>query len=246
MTAFYSTFNYPRQDIYLDENGILRRDIRVGYEFSPNSKRILVAGCGTTEAGIIAQQLPNAQIVGVDSSLPSLEKCQVMLDKSKIKNVELIHTDLRIHESKDKYDTLVASGVLHHIENVEDTLKHLTKSLNDGAIFYGMVYSTINRRHILETIKNFESFPKNVKGVGMVREFFKQLDPKNASSIWWNMHDQSDEEVADTWLNPYFKHYDMESLHSLLVNCNFADMQILYHRNKLSFSAEFSSYAYRL
>jgi SAM-dependent methyltransferase len=238
MTHFYSTFNYPAHDSYVDTDGKLRKDLRVGYDIRTDMKRILVAGCGTIEAAIIKQQAPWAEVIGVDTSLPSIEKCRALLNKSEISGVELIHADLKDFKLSEPVDCVTASGVLHHIPEVDVALANIKSNMNHGAVFFGMVYPTLGREHILETIKNFSHFPKDMEGVAMVKQFFADLNDEHPSKKWWGVYEHTTEEIADTWLNPYFKHYDMDSLYRLVVDSGFAQPAILYQANKMTFATQ--------
>ena len=104
-------------------------------EYKPDLD-ILIAGCGTNQAAVFAYRNPEAKVVGVDISQPSLDHQQYLKDKHGLGNLEL-HL-LPIEELPTlglDFDLIVSTGVLHHLTDPLIGMKALACCLRrDGAI----------------------------------------------------------------------------------------------------------------
>jgi len=77
---------------------------------------ILIAGCGTNQAAVIAYRNPGAKVVGVDISRPSLDHQQYLKDKHGLWNLELHR--LPVEEVSTlglDFDLSISTGALHHL-----------------------------------------------------------------------------------------------------------------------------------
>jgi len=104
-------------------------------EYKPDLD-ILIAGCGTNQAAVFAYRNPEAKVVGVDISQPSLDHQQYLKDKHGLGNLEL--RLLPIEELPTlglDFDLIVSTGVLHHLTDPLIGMKALACCLRrDGAI----------------------------------------------------------------------------------------------------------------
>ena len=78
----------------------------------PADLDILIAGCGTNQAAVFAFNNPDAKVVAVDISQPSLDHQQHLKDKHGLQNLELRR--LPIEELSTlglDFDLMVATGV---------------------------------------------------------------------------------------------------------------------------------------
>src|SRR5262245_44397498 len=95
----YSAFSYPRPVLDLDEwsaKGFGEAGDPRFYapmiwpEGRPEKQlRILVAGCGTRQAAVLAYSNRDCLITGVDLSEPSLAHVRYLQDKHKLSNLQL-------------------------------------------------------------------------------------------------------------------------------------------------------------
>lgn len=119
-----------------------------GKAWSPG--RILVAGCGTGQECIqVSSIYPEARITAIDLSLASLAYSRRMSDVLEVHNIEYLHGDiLQLHELGRKFDLVISSGVIHHMQEPEKGLQQLVRCLEPGGVLKLSLYSTLARRPI--------------------------------------------------------------------------------------------------
>ena len=130
--AMYSKYPYPSPTVGLSLSFdianlfylICEGDELVG-------KKILDAGCGTGQRVLgFAKRYPKAQFQGVDMTRASLEVAWQLAKKHEIQNITFKHGNLLSLELEDKFDFIVSTGVIHHLEDplkgLENLCKHLT------------------------------------------------------------------------------------------------------------------------
>jgi SAM-dependent methyltransferase len=111
--------------------------------------RILVAGCGTVQASVIAYTNPQSQVVGIDISDASLGHQRYLRETFGLQNLELYQGDLRdVGKIGGTFDLIASTGVLHHMADPAEGLAALKSVLSpDGAMLI-MVYGAIGRAGI--------------------------------------------------------------------------------------------------
>ena len=97
--------------------------------FSKDKISILVAGCGTEQAAIIAKLSPQHEVIGIDLSSNSLKHQQKLIDKHKINNLKLICGDFRKIKFDKKFDLIISTGVIHHLEDPGSALKYFYNNI---------------------------------------------------------------------------------------------------------------------
>ena len=116
---------------------------------------ILIAGCGTFQAALIAFMNREAKVVGIDVSETALNHQQYLKDKHGLKNLELQRLPIEEVSALDSdFDLIVSSGVLHHMADPLAGLKALAQCLRaDGALGV-MLYAKYGRIgvEILESV----------------------------------------------------------------------------------------------
>lgn len=227
--SFYNQVNYPNPSNY-----------KIKQWFSPFAEpgnqingNILVIGCGTVEANLVAYHQPSSAVYGIDFSKSSIAISKSIKRKYKINN--LSHTCGDFFDcvfSGEKFDVVIASGVLHHMPDVDTAINKTRSILNTNGRFSGMVYST-NRPARIRTYRDF--FIKNNYTVEDVKKFLSF-----ANDDWFEIHQRTDDEICDTWLNPYFTEYSEDKIKTLLEKHGFRDVVTKYDGylgSKLLFSA---------
>ncbi len=126
-----------------------------------HAKRILVAGCGTLEALVVAQAHPRAHgIIAVDLSERSLAVLQnrIRLFKlarplAKLPPIQMIQSDLMEWPdlAHEKFDYILASNVLHHVPDPASLLKRLASALTPEGILRIVTYPKTSRIWMRET-----------------------------------------------------------------------------------------------
>jgi SAM-dependent methyltransferase len=107
---------------------------------------ILIAGCGTNQAAVFAYTNPAAKVVAVDVSQPSLDHEKFLKDKYSLKNLELHLLPIEEVPSLDqKFDLVMSTGVLHHMEDPKAGMKALGEVLRPDGVAAIMLYARYGR-----------------------------------------------------------------------------------------------------
>ena len=152
---FYTEHPYPppvenldrARDEWQDEN----RHRAEYHLFWPNRKYradldILIAGCGTWQAAKYALCRPGARVVGIDVSTTSLVHTERLKRKYKLTNLEVEQMPVEGVAALDRrFDLIVCTGVLHHLEDPDEGLRALRSVLKPGGAIYLMLYAPYGR-----------------------------------------------------------------------------------------------------
>lgn len=156
--AFYEKRPYPAPIINLDRHLELYRNPErrraLFHLVWPTEKlrgqlKILVAGCGTSQAATIALREPDARVTAIDFSETSLRYLRELQHKYKLENLELRR--LRIEEVQElgrRFDQVVCTGVLHHLPDPDGGLRVLRDVLKPEGAMHLMVYAAYGRTGI--------------------------------------------------------------------------------------------------
>lgn len=107
---------------------------------------ILVAGCGTNQAAVIAFTNPGAQVVAVDVSQPSLDHHRFLKNKYGLKNLELHLLPIEDIGSLNRdFDLIMSTGVLHHMASPDTGMKALAACLRPDGVAAIMLYAKYGR-----------------------------------------------------------------------------------------------------
>ncbi|MCC7305899.1 MAG: class I SAM-dependent methyltransferase [Alphaproteobacteria bacterium] len=111
---------------------------------------VLIAGCGTgQEAVYFARAMPQALILAVDLSRASLAYAIRKAEEFGIENIYFRQGDiLEIGNTGKKFDLVVTSGVLHHMQDPVKGWRCLAGSVKPGGWMRVALYSRLARRNI--------------------------------------------------------------------------------------------------
>ena len=184
LTDQYNNYIYPKPTENLSEEWIKKNRFqicdpnycwhRLWPEKPYSSKRldILIAGCGSDQAAILAKCNPNHNFVGIDLSENSLKHEKKLIQENKIDNLKLYRNDFRSVKFKNKFDYIISSGVIHHLDDPGTGLKYFNENLKDEGVIYIMVYGD-----------------KKSYATNQVKQLFKKLSLKqNQESISFVMN----------------------------------------------------------
>ncbi|QDP96482.1 class I SAM-dependent methyltransferase [Microlunatus elymi] len=108
--------------------------------------RILVAGCGTSQAARHAITHPDADVVGIDVSSTGIEQHRQLIERHRLANLELHRLPIEEVAGLDRqFDHIVCTGVLHHLADPLIGLRSLQSILAPGGALTLMVYATYGR-----------------------------------------------------------------------------------------------------
>ena len=96
---------------------------------------ILIAGCGTNQAAVFAYTNPQAKVIAIDVSQPSLDHHQFLKRKHSLKNLHLYRLPIEdVGQLNQDFDLIVSTGVLHHLAVPEAGIKALAQHLRVSVI----------------------------------------------------------------------------------------------------------------
>ena len=103
---------------------------------------ILVAGCGTNQAAVFAYTNPEAKVVAIDVSQPSLDHHAYLKNRYAMKNLELHRLPIEEVQSLGRdFDLIVSTGVLHHMAEPKTGMKALAACLRPDGVAAIMLYA---------------------------------------------------------------------------------------------------------
>jgi SAM-dependent methyltransferase len=168
---------------------------------------ILVAGCGTMQAAVLAFNNPECKITGIDFSQTSIAHEEKLRARHNLKNLELQKMDLRdAHKLGRSYDLIVSTGVLHHLADPNEGLKAIASVLEPkhGAMLV-MLYGRIARTGVYALQDSFRRMgvPQTADGIKLVRATIQHLPPRHPARWYFDTSPEmnSDAAIVDTFLH---------------------------------------------
>lgn len=143
--AMYEKFPYPSPIVgkgVIRDNGNMLSVLFPGEHFA--GKRILDAGCGTGQrANGVAKMFPEAMVTGVDMTSASLEVAREMARQNGISNIEFRQCNLLELDLGTRFDVIISSGVMHHLEDPAKGLRNLRAHLTDSGVAMIWLYHAL-------------------------------------------------------------------------------------------------------
>lgn len=155
-------------------------------EYKPDLD-ILIAGCGTNQAAVFAFTNPDAKVVAVDVSQPSLDHHQYLKDKHGLGNLELHR--LAIEELPSlggDFDLIVSTGVLHHLADPQAGMNALARCLRPDGVIGLMLYAKYGRMGIglLQSVFRELMLEQNPSSIALVRQTLSLLSPGHPAETY--------------------------------------------------------------
>ncbi len=210
---------------------------------------ILIAGCGTNQAAVFAFTNPDAKVVGVDISQPSLDHQQYLKDKHGLWNLDL--RLLPIEELPTlgmDFDLIVSTGVLHHMADPAAGMKALAACLRpDGAIGV-MLYAKYGRLgvEIMESVFRDFGLRQDDASVRVVKETISLLPADHPARSYLKISNDSqyDAVLVDTFLHGRARSYSVDDCLDLVSSAGLEFQGWLlkapyYHHDLLTAAPEF-------
>ena len=134
-------------------------------------RNLLVAGCGTGHEPLsLATRYPEAQVLAVDLSVPSLAYGRQKAVELGIDNVDFMQADiLELDALGREFDLIACSGVLHHMEEPVEGWRKLLACLKPDGLMKIALYSETARQSVVlcrEWIaeQGFTATPEGIRG----------------------------------------------------------------------------------
>ncbi|KAK9097351.1 hypothetical protein Sjap_022848 [Stephania japonica] len=121
----------------LDEAEVAMLDLYCERSQIKDGQRILDLGCGQGALTLhIAQKYKNCHVTAITNSRSQKgfieEQCKII----NLANVDTILADMTTHETQDKYDRILAIGVIEHMKNYDLLLRKISEWMTpDGLLF---------------------------------------------------------------------------------------------------------------
>ena len=123
--------------------------------FNKKTVRILDLGCGVgTVDFYLAQKGHN--VTGIDISADAIKICNSVKEQFGFENTRFIEGDVQKKEFKQKFDFIICSEVIEHVEDDRGLLKTIHKLLVPGGILLLTTPSKYAPLHRLGFLKDFD------------------------------------------------------------------------------------------
>ncbi len=154
--------------------------------FEQENIKVLIAGCGTGQQPMqLALGIPGAHITAVDISRRSLAYASGKAKEFNVGNIDFYHGDiLKLGALEQKFDLILCSGVLHHMDDPMAGWTVLRDLLAPEGIMQIHLYSQIARREVSrqrDSIAQLEIQPD----ADSIRRYRQALIQQNSPLLSW-------------------------------------------------------------
>jgi SAM-dependent methyltransferase len=184
--------------------------------------KILVAGCGSMQAAVLAFSNPESIVLGVDFSPESIAHEERLKERHRLTNLELHRMDLlAVSELGHSFDLIVCTGVLHHMTDPAQGLRSLSSVLEPthGAMVL-MLYGRLGRGGIYPLQDAFRRMriTQTPEGVRRVRSIIEQLPAHHPGRRYFERSPEmkSDAAIVDTFLHPQDRAFRVQDVLDLV------------------------------
>jgi SAM-dependent methyltransferase len=185
---------------------------------------ILVAGCGTNQAAILAHTNPGAQVVAIDVSQPSLDHHQHLKDTHGLANLELRLLPIeQAGEIDREFDLIVSTGVLHHLADPVAGAQALAERLAPDGVLALMLYARYGRMGVemLQSVFRDIGLQQDEASLRVITEAMGTLPADHPIRAYLaiapDLH--SDAGVVDTFLHGRDLSYTVDDCLALVSSC---------------------------
>ena len=206
----------------------------------PHPISILIAGCGTHQAAYYAYKNPTCSVVAIDISENSLKHHQFLKDKYNLENLQLEKRSiLELESSQDRFDLIVSTGVLHHLEDPDLGLRNLKSVLKQDGRLNIMLYGKYPRVGVYMMQEVFKILGLGVGNPDLpfVKSTLMKLPnwhfAKEYSSKAGDL--DNDAGLVDTFLNPVDRSYSVEDVFTFIKT---ADLEFVDWNDRLHYSLD--------
>ena len=167
---------------------------------------ILVAGCGTNQAAVLAFTNPAAKVVAIDVSQPSLDHHSALKDRYGMRNLELHLLPIEeLGALGREFDLVISTGVLHHMAEPQTGMKALAGCLNPDGVIAVMLYGRYGRIgvEIMQSVFRDLALEQNEASLFAVKEAVALLPQDHPLHSYISMAPdlQFDAGIVDTFLH---------------------------------------------
>ena len=142
VVAMYSRYPYPSPVI----TGGLSFDIANLFSLLCDDealagRSVLDAGCGTGQRAVgFAHRHPSARVHGIDAVDAALSVARELAGGNRVGNVSFSRRDIMNLEMGERFDFVISTGVVHHLEDPRRGLHNLCRQLTDDGVICIWLY----------------------------------------------------------------------------------------------------------
>ena len=182
---------------------------------------ILVAGCGTNQAAVIAYTNPSAHIVAIDVSRASLDHHRWLQQRYGLDNLELHQLPIEDVASLDRdFDLIITTGVLHHMAEPKSGLRALAGCLRPDGVLAVMLYASYGRIGVqmMQSVFKDLGLQQDESSLDVVRDAIRQLSPLHPLASYLQIAPDlgDDAGVVDTFLHGREEAYSIDECRALV------------------------------
>jgi SAM-dependent methyltransferase len=184
---------------------------------------ILVAGCGTSQAAVFAYTNPDADIVGIDISQPSLDHHHHLRDKYRLRNLELHLLPIEdVGTLGRDFDLVVSTGVLHHLADPGRGMQALAGCLRPEGVAAIMIYARYGRTGVemLQSVFRDLGLVQDEASLAVVRDTLASLPQEHPLRSYLAIAPDlsSDAGLVDTFLHGRDRSYTVDDCLGLVAS----------------------------
>ena len=186
-----------------------------------NGLDILVAGCGTNQAAVLAYTNPDARILAIDVSEPSLDHHRDLQGKYGLENLDLRLLPIEQAQSLGRdFDLIISTGVLHHMADPAAGMSALAGCLRVDGVAAIMLYAHHGRIGVemLQGVFKEMGLGQDEASVAVVREVLASLPQDHPVQSYLAIAPDlgSDAGLVDTFLHGRERSYTVDQCRELV------------------------------
>ena len=184
---------------------------------------ILVAGCGTNQAAVIAYTNPTAHVVAIDVSDVSLAHHPHLATTQSLVNLELHRLPIeRVGELDRDFDLVISTGVLHHMANPDEGMSALAACLKADGVLAVMLYATYGRLGVqmLQSAFRDLGLTQDEPSIALVRDAIAHVEPGHPLETYLDIaFDLGDDAgLVDTFLHGRERTFTIDECRELVAS----------------------------
>ncbi len=183
--------------------------------------QILVAGCGTNQAAVLAYTNPQACVVAIDVSQSSLDNHASLKRKYNLKNLDLYRLPIEeVSSLQREFDLIISTGVLHHLADPLKGLVCLSQCLRQDGVMALMLYACYGRLGVemLQGVFRDLGLSQNENSLELVKEAISLLPNDHPVQSYIQMAPDLayDAGLVDTFLHGRDRSYSVDGCFELV------------------------------
>lgn len=187
----------------------------------PQGMDILVAGCGTNQAAVIAYTNPSARVVAIDVSNASLDHHRRLVEQYAMTNLELHQLPIEDVGSLDRdFDLIITTGVLHHMADPGAGMRALAECLRPEGVLAVMLYASYGRIGVqmMQSVFKDIGLEQDEASLAIVRDAVAQLGPLHPLASYLHIAPDlgDDAGLVDTFLHGREQAYTIDECRALV------------------------------